>query len=375
MNSSLEHAIKEKDNEIKEIISGINVEIKTINQWIDTYLGVHFDQFIEIPELPYTVSKPIKNKVKFDTLKENLVNAQKRMNNELSKCNSILKDMKQDGEEQITRYQRLINENSELKGTILKRNEEIYILQQEIETYSAEIGLTKDTLSQLKYEITEKNESFNNYLNSINNLIKSEMDIVKQNSFILNNFSELLYRSTYAENIKDQIRDGLEAIFEIFHTVVNEHEKHFSNLNLKNSNGLLSAEEIKQINDLKLDNELLESQLKEKEEQINQMSNEISAMRNMEANLKQTLKSQDNVVSVHKDDSSDKLRIMEKKVNNLMRELELKDIQIKSQEQMITRRNKELEEFKEDKKLKTQQSQHSQIIDDKLNRSLNNSKV
>ena len=37
---------------------------------------------------------------------------------------------------------------------------------------------------------------------------------------------------------------------------------------------------------------------------------------------------------------------MERRILNLMRELELKDIQIKSQEQMINRRNKELDEFK-----------------------------
>jgi len=37
---------------------------------------------------------------------------------------------------------------------------------------------------------------------------------------------------------------------------------------------------------------------------------------------------------------------LEKRITNLMKELELKDIQIKSQEQMISRRNKEIDEFK-----------------------------
>ena len=61
-----DNKIKDLENEIKEIIMGINVELKTINQWIDTYLGVYFDKNIEIPELPYTISKSIKNKIKFD---------------------------------------------------------------------------------------------------------------------------------------------------------------------------------------------------------------------------------------------------------------------------------------------------------------------
>ena len=40
---------------------------------------------------------------------------------------------------------------------------------------------------------------------------------------------------------------------------------------------------------------------------------------------------------------------MDRRIINLMRELELKDIQIKSQEQMINRRNKELDEYKSKK--------------------------
>jgi hypothetical protein len=38
--------------------------------------------------------------------------------------------------------------------------------------------------------------------------------------------------------------------------------------------------------------------------------------------------------------------MLEKRISNLMRELELKDIQISSQEQMINRRNRELDELK-----------------------------
>jgi hypothetical protein len=147
----------------------------------------------------------------------------------------------------------------------------------------------------------------------------------------------------------------------------------YNNLSIRKNSGHLNAEEFKLINDLKLNNESLASQLNEKDDIINQMNNEIMTLKNLEVNLKNTLKSQETLVG--KDENSDKLRIFEKKINNLLRELELKDIQIKSQEQMISRRNKELEDFKEDKKLKTQQTQHSQIIDDKLNKSLNNSKV
>lgn len=298
------------------------------------------------------------------------------MNTELSKCNSFILEMKEEGGEQISKHEKLLNENSELKNTILKKNEEIYILQQEIENYSSEIGLTKDTLSKLKYEITERNDSFNKYCEQVNLIIKNEVDVIKQNSFILNNFSEYLYRASYSENVKDQIKDGLETIFEIFNTVANEYEKIYNKeINLRNNPNKL--DEGKLIKDLKINNETLNSQLYEKEELINQMNNEINNLKNMEVNLKTTLKNND-FKSSNRDDNVEKFKIFEKKITNLTKELELKDIQIKSQEQMITRRNKELDDLKDDKTkgLKTQQShKDSQIIDDKNNKSFNNSKV
>ena len=42
----------------------------------------------------------------------------------------------------------------------------------------------------------------------------------------------------------------------------------------------------------------------------------------------------------------EQIKYLEKRISNMLREIELKDIQIKSQEQMINRRNKELEDYK-----------------------------
>jgi len=42
----------------------------------------------------------------------------------------------------------------------------------------------------------------------------------------------------------------------------------------------------------------------------------------------------------------EQIKYLEKRCANMSREIELKDIQIKSQEQMISRRNKELEEYR-----------------------------
>lgn len=372
MNSNLELSLKEKENETKEIINGINVEIKTINQWIDTYLGVYFDQYIEIPELPYTVSKVIKNKIKFDSLKDNLVKSQKKMNDELSKCNSIVRELKGDAEDQITSYERIINENSELKSDILKKNEEIYFLQQEIETCNSEIGITKEALSKQKFELTERNDSFINYCESINSKIKEEIDLIRQNSFILNNFSEFLYRATYSENVKDQIKDGIDIIFNIFNNVVSEYENLY-NKELNQRTNQKCAEGQMKMNNMKVNNQSLSHQLNEKDELITEMNNEIQNLKNTAVSLKNTIKLQDK--NVGNDENVEKLKIYEKKINNLNRELELKDIQIKSQEQMISRRNKELEELRDDKKGKSFHTQHSQMTEDKLNKSLNSSKV
>jgi hypothetical protein len=46
--------------------------------------------------------------------------------------------------------------------------------------------------------------------------------------------------------------------------------------------------------------------------------------------------------------------MLEKRITNLLREIELKDIQITSQEQMINRRNRELEEHRNKSVFNTQ---------------------
>ena len=95
-------------------------------------------------------------------------------------------------------------------------------------------------------------------------------------------------------------------------------------------------------------------------------------------NNHRTINSETSEFSDNYYDILEKLKIFEKKINNLTKELELKDIQIKSQEQMITRRNKELEDLKDEKNrgLRTQQSnKDSHNIDEKINKSMNNSKV
>jgi len=61
----------------------------------------------------------------------------------------------------------------------------------------------------------------------------------------------------------------------------------------------------------------------------------------------------------------EQIKYLEKRCANMSREIELKDIQIKSQEQMISRRNKELEEYR----LKVpssdlENSEHSQKVQD-----------
>jgi hypothetical protein len=52
------------------------------------------------------------------------------------------------------------------------------------------------------------------------------------------------------------------------------------------------------------------------------------------------------ILITERGDKLNETAMLEKRITNLLREIELKDIQITSQEQMINRRNRELEEHR-----------------------------
>ena len=344
-NSISENKVKDLENEIREIIMGINIELKTINQWIDTYLGVHFEQHIEIPELPYTISKAIKNKIKFDSLKENLINSQKKMNNELHKNELFINELKNECNEYIKKQESLMNDTSALKNHILIKNEEIFVLQQSNESFNKELSLIKETNKNLKIEMNEKNDIFTKFLQKLNVELLNEVEKIKQNELIVNIFPQLFYKSTYSENIKDQILFSIKTLVEISdhflqqydntlkkieeHNILKQEMEKFRRENTIKNDSKYTIEESK-------NDEKWNKIINEQNELINNLNSEILA-----------LKSEKSIIHHKIDpDNEEKYKILEKKVTKLINDNNLKEMQIKNQEEMLYRRNIEIEDLK-----------------------------
>jgi len=324
---------------------GINVEVKTINQWIDTYLGVHFEQHIEIPELPYTISKAIKNKIKFDSLKENLMNAQKKMNTELHKNEVFIIELKNECNEYIKKQESLMNDISALKNHILIKNEEIFVLQQSNDNINKELSLTKEANRNMKVEVNEKNDVFTKFLQKLNSELLVEVEKIKQNELIISNFPHLFYKSSYSENVKDQILFSIKTLVEISDHFLQQYDNTFKKIEehkflkqemekfrRENTLKIEGKSSIEESNNEEKWNKILEEQ----NELINSLNNEIIALKSEKVNSQTKIDTE----------NEEKYKILEKKVAKLINDNNLKEIQIKNQEEMLSRRNYEIEDLK-----------------------------
>lgn len=338
--------IKELDNEIRDISNGINVEIKTIIQWIETYLGVHFDEHIEIPELPYTISKTIKNRINFDSLKDSLQSSQKRMNSELHRCESFIQELRLECQDYISKQEALMNEVAQLKQQLLMNRDDIFTNKQETENLSKENALHKDMIKNLKMELAERTEAFTKFLQKINSTLNENLEKIKQNYLIVNNFPALFYKSSYAENLKDQINNSLQNLFEILDTFLNEYNSTLGKLEehriLKSEmekfrkDNILKETQVQVTNESRLNDEKFQMILRERNEMIESLNQEINLLKSLQMPQDNKLESE----------NLERIRILEKKIANLSNEVELKELQIRNQQEMLSRRNNEIEEIR-----------------------------
>ena len=380
-----ETRLRNLENDNKEIINVINLEIKTISQWLETYYGVFYDKNYDIPDLPVTLSKSIKNKTKFDTLKQTLVNNRSQINEELSKYDSQIKDLKKEIGENFNKQEKMQKEISQLKELIIVKDEEIFSLNNEIEEYHSNLQINKDNLVKIKNDINESKEVFNKFLEKLNTNIKQEFEEILQNEK-MKELSEFIYRSNYCENLKSEVEDNLEKLIQIlkilikeFHLNENKNEQQqilksenenlrkeiFDKVkNFKEELDKLEREKVEMIRNLerikeedfkasegnlKFSLEKVKKLLKEREEKCEELIGENEFLRNqldlMEKKISQ-LKSNREGENEINEELNEKSKLLEKKLKNLMTELELKDLQIKSQEQMIQRRAAEIQELK-----------------------------
>lgn len=392
MSKAVDNKFCEVDAENKEILHGLNAEFKAICQWIETYLCTYFDSSFDIPDLPYTMSKYIKNKTKIDSVKEMLNKGRDRCNKEFYKYESNIKELKGEQADLLEKQEKLNYEISDLKTENLKKNEEIFRLKEALEDLNNNIAYGNDNMNKLQNDFQEKQENYFKFIEKLSNLIRSELQEIQGND-LLNPFFDFIFRKNFAsnlDNLENQMEDNLEKLVQILNALIKEYENSQSKLdeiqkvkaendklrkdlidktkifkdeidriNKEREESLKYAEQ-KQIEELKNNEsisksaqEKMRNKLVEKDEANLQLQHENNLLRSQLEIMEKNINNYQNIRKESEFDLKDKYeklsenyKQLEKKHKNLITEVELKDMQINSQEQMINRRTQEIQEYK-----------------------------
>jgi len=392
LSKAVDNKFCEVDAENKEILQGINGEFKAICQWIDTYLSSYYEYSYEIPDLPYTNSKFIKNKTKIEALKETLNRAREKSNKEFFRYENCVKDLKNEQCELLSKQERLNYEISDLKTEILKKNEEIFKLKQAFEQMNQNMALADDNQNKANSDFIEKQENYFKFIQKLSDTIKEEFERVYRSELLKPFFNFILQNkfSNKYENLENQIEDELEKLLQFTKALVKEYEN--SNIKLEEIQKL-KKENDKQRKDMfensKSFKEEMDKIIKEKEDALNNLekvrleqikihdNNSKSSMEKMriksleKEELIMQLEQENNLLKSQLDimeknlnnfqnsrkeseidfkEKSQKLnesfKMLEKKYKNLLTDIELKNMQIDSHEKLLNRKNLEIQEYK-----------------------------
>ncbi len=166
-NQHLEGRIKELEYENATIINHLNAEIKTIIQWIDTYLGVYFDSKNDIVELPNTISNFLKNRIRIDALKESLSFNQKKIHEELYKWDYQVKELVEENTNLNYKLEKLSQEYAEMRNELIERQNESLKFKHEYEVCSKQLYQNGENLNFLNENINNEKARHDKFLNSL----------------------------------------------------------------------------------------------------------------------------------------------------------------------------------------------------------------
>jgi len=198
---SVDNLLKGKDinvqleNLIKEIIGGVNSELGAVIQWVETYFGNFYNsESFEVPNIPVTVNKVIKSKIKINQLKECLQNKRKKVNEEQQKFEQYIQITKNDINNFNSKIENYMETNSNLQNTIMERNEDINQLNYIIDNLNRDIKNLKETIDDIRAN-DNKEEIFNKFYEKMNFDIITLLDKIQNNKAlkkindILNNYN------------------------------------------------------------------------------------------------------------------------------------------------------------------------------------------
>ena len=393
------HRANENEIELNNLINLLNKKISQIIEWIRNYFDNNFNNEInDIPQL-----NEINYNINLNLIIDELSKKRKLLKENILNLENQIKENENKNNELLTKIDLLYQDNVELNKKVNKEKEENIKNQKDKENYNIEIEKLKKNIFEVNKEnenmkninneildshnkiiqesinliindsdlinlvkniknIFQSDSSFENNINKINEileLLKSEYlklknfkeqnkelcDLIdkvnKEKIELINNLEDINKENNMIKNQMEFINKDKDLILQTNQSLLNEKNSLLNLINTLNLNIDNFKKENNDLNDnlfnLQKENELIK---KENENQLSQLK--INYEKEKKEKINSIINDYNNKVINSEEKYKFQNQLLEKKIINLQTQMDLKDIQLKSQEEIINRRNKML---------------------------------
>ena len=295
------------ENELNTLSISINNSLISLVEWIETYFGINYDY--EIPQIPNANI----NNIKFDILYDCLTKKKNKINDYMKQYEQMNKENQNRIGELLEQISKLQNDNNKYKKDMIDIKKSMVVNEEKVQTISRDISMKDDVINDLKKQNEKIEGDYNSLIEMINMKVYNTInDILNKNKSLIKFFAQDQKNNVDCNKI-DLLENNLYKLFNFINLLIEDYSKSTSM------------------------NESLSNELNQQKNIIeNEISNRISS-------YSKTIKNNEAMIRKLSDENQtlqEKLRFIEKKLNGLQTENELKDLQIKSQEEIINRRKK-----------------------------------
>ena len=393
------HRANENEIELNNLINLLNKKISQIIEWIRNYFDNNFNKEInDIPQL-----NEINYNINLNLIIDELSKKRKLLKENILNLENQIKENENKNNELLSKIDLLYQDNVELNKKVNKEKEENIKNKKDKENYNIEIEKLKKNIFDVNKEnenmkninneildshnkiiqesinliindsdlinlvkniknIFQSDSSFENNINKINEileLLKSEYlklknfkeqnkelcDLIdkvnKEKIELINNLEDINKENNMIKNQMEFINKDKDLILQTNQSLLNEKNSLLNLINTLNLNIDNFKKENNDLNDnlfnLQKENELIK---KENENQLSQLK--INYEKEKKEKINSIINDYNNKVINSEEKYKFQNQLLEKKIINLQTQMDLKDIQLKSQEEIINRRNKML---------------------------------
>ena len=217
------------NSQIIELNKLIMNELKTIAQYIDTYLILFNNDNLLIPNIKKIINFPNDSFLNFDILINSIENARDRLFEQQNKNEKIINGLRDDNTLLNNKLNEKIIENSQIKNQLNFLKEKNYELELYLEKYSGEINYQKNIQKKMQNSISTFDEINDNYLQNIYDIIRVELEKILRDNDLRSYISIILSQNNNNQNInfgmKFLFEESLDKYIFINNCIIDDYKK------------------------------------------------------------------------------------------------------------------------------------------------------